>query len=238
MEFAGFPTKTQHTPIPNLFISSLLPQIKDLAELKVTLHIFWALHRKKEYPRFVTYNELLSDKTLMPGLSLGEDEGENLLERGLEQAVDRGLLLSLELESDGRRHRLYFLNTEVDKQALEKIRTGEIGLGALPVAEPYHEEALPNIFALYEENVGVLSPLVADRLKEAETLYPASWIADAIKEAVNHNHRSWSYIEAILRRWTSEGKESGEARGHSEKDRDVQKYFRGRYGRLVKKHLP
>jgi len=33
-QFNGFPTKMQFTSIPNVFFSSLLPQIDDIAELK------------------------------------------------------------------------------------------------------------------------------------------------------------------------------------------------------------
>ncbi|MFQ5933375.1 MAG: DnaD domain-containing protein, partial [Dehalococcoidia bacterium] len=162
------------------------------------------------------------------------DGAEQTLERGLKGAVGRGLLLSLEMEAENHRHRLYFVNTESDREALDKVRTGELSLGALPADEPSPGEAPADIFGLYEENIGVLTPLVADRMKEAEALYPASWIAEAIEEAVNHNARSWSYIEAILRRWASEGRDSGEDRRHPGKDEDTQKYFRDRYGNPIK----
>ena len=58
----------QFTPLPNLFFSTLLPTIDNLIELKVVLHIFWLLYQKRDYPKFVTYGELLADKTLMQGL--------------------------------------------------------------------------------------------------------------------------------------------------------------------------
>lgn len=236
-QFDGFPAKVQCTPIPNLFFSSLLPQIHDVAELKVVLHIFWAVPRKKEYPRFVTFSELQGDKTLMSGLTQSQGEEQAALERGLKLAVDRGLLLSLEMEPQGRREQLYFLNTEVDRKALEKVRRGEISIGAMPSAEPYSEPAQPNIFRLYEENIGVLTPLVADRLKEAETSYPDHWIAEAMEQAVAYNSRSWSYIEAILKRWAAEGKFGGEAGRRAEKSEDTEKYFRGKYGHLVKRRF-
>ena len=56
----------------------------------------------------------------------------------------------------------------------------------------------PNIFALYEENVGIIGPMMAEALKEAETTYPAAWIEEAFREAVARNKRSWRYIETIL----------------------------------------
>ncbi len=64
----------------------------------------------------------------------------------------------------------------------------------------------PNIFVLYEQNIGLLSPLLADELKDAADQYPPEWIEAAFREAVQHNKRKWSYIRAILRRWATEGR--------------------------------
>ena len=47
------------------FLSNLLPEITDMAELKVTLHIFRLLYYKKGSPQFVTFNELSNDVGLM-----------------------------------------------------------------------------------------------------------------------------------------------------------------------------
>ena len=45
--FAGFPDgRLRFTPVPDVFFSELLPLIDDLAELKVTLHCLWRLHRQ------------------------------------------------------------------------------------------------------------------------------------------------------------------------------------------------
>ncbi|MEE9247083.1 MAG: DnaD domain protein [Dehalococcoidia bacterium] len=236
-EFTGFPDAAQKTPIPNIFFSSILPQIHDLAELKVALHVFWALFGKKGYPRYVTLRELAGDKTLMSGLGGTGGDGQEALERGLKGAVDRGVLIATELQSEGRGHSLYFLNTESDRRARERIRNGEIDLGALPVPEPYSEEPRPNIFALYEDNIGHLTPLVAEMLKEAERSYPESWIIEAIGESVRNGVPRWSYIEAILRKWKAEGKAVGETGRHSKEGEDTERYFRGRYGHLVKRRL-
>lgn len=69
----------------------------------------------------------------------------------------------------------------------------------------------PNIFVLYEQNIGLLSPLLADELKDAADLYPPEWIEAAFREAVQHNKRKWSYIRAILRRWETEGRQAWNA---------------------------
>ena len=225
--FVGFPQRMRFTPLPNIFFSQLLAQIDDLAELKATLHIFWRVYHKRGYPKFVTLGELLGDKALMTGIGDGQ-----ALRHGLERAISRGTLLHLVLDREGKREDLYFLNTEADRKAAARIESGEISLGALPRKEPYLEaEQQPNIFTLYEDNIGMLTPMIAEELKEAERLYPASWIESAFKEAVTRNKRSWRYISRILERWASEG--YGEPGRDSKEDTD--KYFRGRYGHLVKR---
>ncbi len=69
----------------------------------------------------------------------------------------------------------------------------------------------PNIFVLYEQNIGLLSPLIADQLRDAANLYPQEWIEAAFREAVQYNKRSWKYISAILRRWETEGRQAWNA---------------------------
>jgi len=65
------------------------------------------------------------------------------------------------------------------------------------------------IFRLYEENIGPLTPLIAETIGDALEQYPFSWIEDAIHIAVAYNKRSWAYCRTILERWLREGKDSG-----------------------------
>lgn len=225
--FLGFPAKSSFTPLPNLFFTGLLPQIGSLAELKLILHIFWRLYQKRGAPKFVTYKELIGDKTLMEGLE-GSSPTE-VLGSALESAVKQGILLHLVLEKEGESPKLYFINNEANRRAIAKLQSGELSLGALPQPPPYIKEEETNIFALYEQNIGLLTPMIAEELKEAEKLYPASWIEEAFKEAVSLNKRSWRYIARILERWSSEGKESGEFRRDLKKKSHSRK---GRYGHL------
>lgn len=231
--FSGFPPKMRLTPLPNVFFSQLLPHIDDITELKVTLHLFWVLYGKRGYPKFITYGELLGDRLLMIGVG-----SEAALRSGLEGAVSRGTVIDLKLEQHGRIEKLYFLNTDSDSEARSRIERGEIDVGVLPEEEPFIEDMetadQPNIFTLYEENIGMLAPMIAEELKAAEQLYPASWIDDAFREAVSHNKRSWKYIEAILKRWASEGREHGAPGRHSEADRDT---IKRTYGHLVKRRI-
>jgi DnaD/phage-associated family protein len=221
------------TPLPNLFFTTLLPQIDNLAELKLILHIFWLLYQKRGHPRFVTYTELISEKTLVEGI-----EGDNPtaeLQDALKQAINEGILLKLTLEKDGNQEDLYFINNEPNKETIVKIQSGEISLGgALPQREPHIRTEKPDIFTLYEQNIGMLTPMIAEELKEAERLYPMAWIEDAVKEAVNLNKRNWRYITRILERWSVEGREDGEFRRDSKKGKGPGYYLKGKYGHIVR----
>ncbi len=235
-QFSGFPNKMQFTPLPNFFFSALLPQIDDIAELKITLHIFWALYRKRGYPRLVTYGELSGNKSLMSSLKRTNIPPDEVLRHGLEMAAKRGTILHMVLDRDGKAEDIYLLNTESDRQVMAKIQNGEISLSGLKAREPavIDTEEPPDIFTLYEQNIGMLTPMIADELRDAEKLYPQTWIRDAIKEAVSHSKRKWSYIAAILERWSTEGKDDGTYRGDSKKT-DPDKYIKGKYGHMVRR---
>ncbi len=69
----------------------------------------------------------------------------------------------------------------------------------------------PNIFTLFEQNIGLLGTAVVEEIKDALETYPEEWIEAAIREAAIHNKRSWSYIRAILRRWETEGRQQWNA---------------------------
>ncbi len=234
-QFTGFPAKTKFTAIPNSFFSVLLPQISDIAELKTTLHIFQTLYQKRGYPRFTTYKELLGSKGLMSSLA-GTSPPDKVLRNALEMATRRGTILHIVLDRDGTPENVYFLNTESDKQTLAKIQNGELTLSGLKAKEPAYveTEAPPDIFTLYEQNIGMLTPLIADELRDAEKLYPEAWIREAIKEAVSLNKRSWRYIAKILERWSAEGKGDGTYRRDSKKT-DPDKYIKGKYGHIVRR---
>lgn len=202
--FAGFPSgKTRTVPIPEAFFTELLPRIAHPGELRVTLVCFHHLARRSGPLRYVRRSELEADPALTATLSPAE------IREGLNRAVARGTLLHVRLEEDGRTDDLYFLNTPRGRAAYEAIRRGarpaslEVGESAVLAAER------PNLFALYEQNIGLLTPIIAQELEEAARTYPAEWIEEAIRIAVSRNVRRWSYVRRILERWAAEGREAG-----------------------------
>ncbi len=235
-KFSGFPARMEFTPVPNLFINSLMPQISDITELKVTLHLFSALYHKRGYPRYITYDELLGDTSLMTDLKQ-ESEPTEALRRGLDMAIKRGTVLQVVLSVGDKPEEVYFLNSEADRQVVTRIQNGEFALSGLKAVRPVVETGLeepPNIFTLYEENIGMLTPMIADELREAEKLYPEGWIKDAIGEAIELNKRSWRYISRILESWASEGRDNEKGKQRSRKtDRD--RYSQQKYGHLFQR---
>jgi DnaD/phage-associated family protein len=110
--------------------------------------------------------------------------------------------------------RLLLLPGEQAPQAVqqESEKTVAAGIYVKPISNEKKgsvqiEVERPNIFVLYEQNIGLLSPLIAEELKDAADHFPMDWIEAAFREAVQHNKRKWSYIRAILRRWETEGRQ-------------------------------
>ena len=206
--FAGFPAGGRATAVPSVFFSQLLPLIEDEAELRVTLYAIYALGRRKGYPRFVTERELRAEAPLMASLGDGGDAiAEEGLRRGLDAAVGRGSLVRVDIEHEGRREELYLLNAPSGRRAAALIRDGRTELGRpLPPEQGVPASKRENVFQLYEENIGPLTPLVAEELREAEQLYPYEWLEEALREAALLNKRSWRYASRILQRWATEGR--------------------------------
>jgi DNA replication protein len=220
--FSGFPAgKQPYTPVPNSFFSELLPEIDHLGELKVTLHVFWLLTMKKSERPYVSGEELSADQRLLGGLTSPGMSAEEVLQDALDRAVARRTLLRAASGQGAGRTDWYFVNSERGRQALDDLLAGKWAPAG--AGEPVRLQAQrPNIFVLYEQNIGPLTPLLAEELMEAEDTYPASWIEDAFREAVDLNKRSWRYVQRILERWAAEGKEDEEP---PQRDEDYWRQF-------------
>jgi DNA replication protein len=229
--FAGFPGgKQPYTPVPNLFFTELLPHIDHLGELKVTLHIFWVLAQKTGARRWVSFQELEADSQLVQSLGSPGTSPESALADAVDRAVSRGTLLRVTSGQGSSCQHWFFANTEKGRQAVEDLIEGRWS----PTKTDRWvqlEAQRPNIFVLYEQNIGPLTPLLAEELMEAENTYPASWIEDAFRAAVELNKRSWRYVQRILERWAAEGREDETSRRGDEKDR--RRFIEGEYADYI-----
>ena len=200
--FTGFTSSETFTQIPDSFIH-LLKEIDDAAELKVTLYALWRIEHMEGSFRALREADFETE-------SLGMDVKK--IKLGLGKAVKRGTLLRSTKDADA----FYFLNSPRGRLSAETFAKGNLpesvkNISASPAAQP-------NAFKLYEQNIGPLTPLIADTLKDAEELYSQEWLADAIRLAAENNKRSWKYIEAILKRWKEEGRAEKQDRRNNKKD--------------------
>jgi DnaD/phage-associated family protein len=206
--FKGFTDSETFTQLPDSFFRPLLTEITDVDELKVTLYALWRIEHMDGPFRALRESDFEVKEV---GLAANE------VASGLEKAVKRGSLLRSEQEAIV----FYFLNSPRGRAAAEAFAKGQWRESARISAMPPER---PNVFKLYEENIGPLTPLIADALKDAEETYTAGWVADAIEMAVKNNKRNWKYCEAILKRWKEEGRAEKQNRrdDQASRQRDVE----------------
>lgn len=78
---------------------------------------------------------------------------------------------------------------------------------------------------LYQNNIAVITPLVADILRDAVIEFPDStWYEPAFKIAIENNARNWKYIQKVLSNWKIKGRdwtpslENGKKQGQKTKE--------------------
>lgn len=212
--FPGFTSSETFTQIPDSFIQ-MINEIQDVAELKVMLYAIWRIEHMEGNFRAMCETDFGEE-----ALGLKIDE----IRRGLGKAVERQTLLKSQHEAET----FYFLNSPRGRLSAEAFAKGQV--------HPSSGSYVPNksnLFKLYEENIGGLTPLLADMLKEAEKNYPSAWFEEAIEIAVSRNIRNWKYIEAILARWKENGKD--ERRDSEDSVKDAKRYTEGEFSEFLKR---
>ncbi len=230
MAFQGFSTDRLVSLPPELF-TEVLPTITLPSEIKVTLHVFYRLSQKRGTPRRISWDELFVDPELIQGMrSISRLRSPaDLLDEGLHAAVQRTTLLHLTLPGDGRTINWYLVHTATNRQWVAQMTQANTAIApneVLPASRP-------TLLTLYEQNIGLVTPLLVEELREVEERYPYTWVEDAIREAVRANIRSWRYIRKVLERWAAHGRHDAQAQ--SERPIDVEKYFQGPYGHLFQR---
>jgi DnaD/phage-associated family protein len=229
--FAGFPSGKVHlTPIPAPFFSDLLPEIDHLGELKVTLYALWFLDQQEGNIRYVTFQDFAGDSRLTAGLGATAPAAQAALKDALDRAVLRGTLLRALVEEKDAESAIYLLNSPRGRAALKALQQKEWTPGEQGHVDVTLDVERPNIFRLYEENIGPLTPLIAEALQEAERDFPVEWIEEAFQIAVENNVRRWRYIDKILRSWKEEGRHGSDRRDSKE---DRRRYYEGEFADFI-----
>ena len=190
------------TRIPDDYLQALLDGVRDVAELKAILVVIQRAGRGQGAA--VRYTDLSTPELVRAVVGLESPvPADERFRQVLERAVANGFLLRVTVGGEA----WLLPATQSGRDAIDQVRAGIPGavetLGLPPDAEIRLYR--PNVFALYEQHVGPLTPLVAERMRDAERSYPRDWIERAIVLAADYNRRSWPYIEAILARWERAG---------------------------------
>ena len=200
--FNGFTSSETFTAVPDTFFRELLSQIDDADELRATLHAIWRIEHMEGHVRFLRRADF-------GGFASGVDK-----------AVARGSLLRVQNEAG----EFFFLNSPRGRASVEAIQSGKFDPSNVQNAPPVERS---NVFTLYEQNIGALTPLIADMLREAEKEYPSAWFEEAFEIAVARNARNWKYIAAILKRWKEKGKD--ERKNREDAVKDFKRYTDGEF---------
>lgn len=197
--------------VPAAFFSEVLPLIDDLGELQLTLYAIWALQQKEGDTRYLRQADFAGKTATMHGLS------GDTLNAALERAIQRQTLLPAQIIVAGQSETVYFANTPAGRHAVKQIDAGAWTVNR----ETHTLEILPerpSVYKLYEDNIGPLTPLIADDLKDTEAEFGVEWLTEAIRISVQMEKRSLRYVRAILERWKKEGKTGEEHQRPDEQD--------------------
>jgi len=199
-------------PVPRSFLLDILPRITSVEELHVSLAAMRLFDDAGGYGQPIAENQIVRDRALRAALRVeGSPRSPDArIARGVDLAIARGTLVRLVSSQTRKRMTFYYLNTPENRASIRLMESGQL---PAPRALWPDDEApaitidRPNAFRLYEQNIGPLTPLIADQITRAIEDYPEDWIEDALAEAVAYNRRSWRYVSRILDTWKTQGRQ-------------------------------
>ncbi len=180
--------------IESLVLDKLIQNTSSEQHLKCILRIISLFSQKPYLNVTLTANELRNDPIII-SLLKDSDVGKKLEEVLI--CAEKCNILTISSKETAN---MNFSLSPAITFTLEKIPQSP------PIADTNNQE---NIFAVFEENISPLTPIIAEELKKAKSEYPESMIKKAIIESAKNNARSWRYISRILERWQGEGQKDG-----------------------------
>ena len=161
MSSTNIPKEIRYTPTPNLVFGKLLDEIKELNDLKFILRIIWMINQAKRVPKYITLEEIISDRIINAIIPKPNTEPDTFCKSILNKPQLLNLFLYHEININQSNTAVVALNTARNKTMLNKIK----GLDKFDsVFQPNGDvsEESPNIFKLYEDNIGTLNPIITD----------------------------------------------------------------------------
>jgi DnaD/phage-associated family protein len=205
--------------LPASLLIEIIPAMTDISEVQVVLAAVRIAIASGSIDQPIEEPAIVRDRALRRALRVvgSANEPDNRIATGLELAVGRGVLVRFRTIDRNDERVWYAVATPAARQSVERMVSGSVA----PPAALWHsdhaprvEPERPTVFRLYEQNIGLLSPLIAEQLVRALEKYPREWIEDAIGEAAAYNKRNLRYIQRILQNWATSGR--GDQRAESD----------------------
>ncbi len=196
----GFPLSDDFaaTRIPNTVLGRVLASIYDADEIKLILRAIWLLEHQRGYPRYITRDDLRRDRVLSVAIADQSD-----FDRILKSAIERGVFVEVSINNN-----IYLMfNTESARRATIEVAppTDILNNDDNSWETPAVSTTTTDAFRAYEENIGLLSPMIRQSILAALEDFTDEDISRAVRIAVENESRSWSFVAGVLRRWARDG---------------------------------
>ena len=230
-QVSGIPGSTL---IPNEFFEFFFPSVEFIEDI---FTLFWCVYvLQEEFASKQKYYVSSDDLWFTQGVEysfkkIGIDKEQ--FNQSLERCVGLGFLLKMISNHQNHEEVIFLLNNSTSQDMVTNLQTGESNIDVNLNLEQTQTFGTAELFQLYEEYFGVISPRIAESLVEASNQYDSDLIKQALKEASTQAITSWRYIERILeskekesRKNETNRRDSLEARKHN--------YIGGKFGHLAK----
>jgi len=74
------------------------------------------------------------------------------------------------------------------------------------------EKQRPNIYTVYEQEIGPLTSSIGEALRDAVEQYTEAWVVDALKVSAASGVHNWRYAHGILKSWKAKGRQDVKAK--------------------------
>ena len=224
----GFPLADDFatTRVPNAVLGRVLSTIDDADEIRLILRAIWLLEHQRGYPRYITRDDLRRDRVLSVAIPDQPD-----FDRILKSAVDRGVFVEVSINNNI----CLMLNTESARRALIEVS---------PTTENSNKDdngwetaaastGPADAFRAYEENIGILSPMIRQSILAALEDFTDDDITRAVRIAVENESRSWSFVAGVLRRWARDGIPHERTDGTARRESDERDFSEDQLNRYI-----
>lgn len=191
-----------YTQTPNDLFDEMLPEM-GYAELKVTLAAIrltlgWHRDRAKLSLKKMMSMTGLSRQAVLDGAQRAEKRG--ILSRSSDGGETEWVVYLLDHPGLATRpHAVKLLDHPIPiKETEKKGKETVTAAAALP-------RVSPEVLEVYQNNIGLPTPVILDDLEQAERTYSAPWVVEALKETARARVKRFAYTQKILANWQANG---------------------------------